>query len=283
MAEVLENNLFNKIGSLKKSFTDSEKKILDYIQKNPEKVISMSIKELSNESNTGEATIIRFCKKIGFKGYNEFKISLISTMSKKKQKTRHKIDILSDKNYNTIAENIYNNSFNVLKDTLSLINNEVFDNCINLINTAKHIEFIGVGYSNLTAQDAKYKFLRIGKSVAAHSDSHLFKMAASISGKNDLVIGISQTGETQEVIESMKSAKARGADTIVITNNDNTEITKYADHILVNGYNDVRSETGSFSERISQLFIIELLYLGVLSKNKDKALQLKDLTIKAVT
>ncbi|MBP9477364.1 MAG: MurR/RpiR family transcriptional regulator [Sebaldella sp.] len=283
MAEVLENNLFNKIGSLKKSFTDSEKKILDCIQKNPEKVISMSIKELSNESNTGEATIIRFCKKIGFKGYNEFKISLISTMSKKKQKTRHKIDILSDKNYNTIAENIYNNSFNVLKDTLSLINNEVFDNCINLINTAKHIEFIGVGYSNLTAQDAKYKFLRIGKSVAAHSDSHLFKMAASISGKNDLVIGISQTGETQEVIESMKSAKARGADTIVITNNDNTEITKYADHILVNGYNDVRSETGSFSERISQLFIIELLYLGVLSKNKDKALQLKDLTIKAVT
>ena len=283
MAEVLENNLFNKIGSLKKSFTDSEKKILDYIQKNPEKVISMSIKELSNESNTGEATIIRFCKKIGFKGYNEFKISLISTMSKKKQRTRHKIDILSDKNYNTIAENIYNNSFNVLKDTLSLINNEVFDNCINLINTAKHIEFIGVGYSNLTAQDAKYKFLRIGKSVAAHSDSHLFKMAASISGKNDLVIGISQTGETQEVIESMKSAKARGADTIVITNNDNTEITKYADHILVNGYNDVRSETGSFSERISQLFIIELLYLGVLSKNKDKALQLKDLTIKAVT
>ena len=283
MAEVLENNLFNKIGSLKKSFTDSEKKILDYIQKNPEKVISMSIKELSNESNTGEATIIRFCKKIGFKGYNEFKISLISTMSKKKQKTRHKIDILYDKNYNTISENIYNNSFNVLKDTLSLINNEVFDNCINLINTAKHIEFIGVGYSNLTAQDAKYKFLRIGKSVAAHSDSHLFKMAASISGKNDLVIGISQTGETQEVIESMKSAKARGADTIVITNNDNTEITKYADHILVNGYNDVRSETGSFSERISQLFIIELLYLGVLSKNKDKALQLKDLTIKAVT
>lgn len=283
MTEVLEKNLFNKIGSLKNSFTDSEKKILDYIQKNPEKVISMSIKELSNESNAGEATIIRFCKKIGFKGYNEFKISLISTVSEKKQDTRHKIDILSDKNYNSIAENIYNNSFNVLKDTLSLINNEVFDNCINLINKAKHIEFIGVGYSNLTAQDAKYKFLRIGKSVAAHADSHLFKMAASISGKDDLIIGISQTGETQEVIESLKNAKARGAGTIVITNNDNTEITKYADHILVNGYNDVLLETGSFSERISQLFIIELLYLGVLSKNKDKALQLKDLTIKAVT
>ena len=140
-----------------------------------------------------------------------------------------------------------------------------------------------MGYSNLTAQDAKYKFLRIGKSVAAHSDPHLFKMAASISGKGDLMVGISQTGETQEVIETLKNARSRGASTIVITNNDNTEVTKYADYILVNGFNEVLSETGSFSERISQLFIIELLYLGVLSKNKDKALELKNLTIKAVT
>ena len=277
------NNLFNKIESLKKSFTDSEKKILKYIKKNSEEVTSMSIKELSGKTDTGEATIIRFCKKIGFKGYNDFKISLIRSISKEKQETKYKIDILSDENYNSVAENIYNNSFNVLRDTLSLINNETFDKCISLISKAKHIEFVGVGNSNLTAQDAKYKFLRIGKSVAAHSDPHLFKMAASISGKGDLMVGISQTGETQEVIETLKNARSRGASTIVITNNDNTEVTKYADYILVNGFNEVLSETGSFSERISQLFIIELLYLGVLSKNKDKALELKNLTIKAVT
>ncbi len=277
------NNLFNKIESLKKSFTNSEKKILKYIKKNSEEVTSMSIKELSGKTDTGEATIIRFCKKIGFKGYNDFKISLIRSISKEKQETKYKIDILSDENYNSVAENIYNNSFNVLRDTLSLINNETFDKCISLISKAKHIEFVGVGYSNLTAQDAKYKFLRIGKSVAAHSDPHLFKMAASISGKGDLMVGISQTGETQEVIETLKNARSRGASTIVITNNDNTEVTKYADYILVNGFNEVLSETGSFSERISQLFIIELLYLGVLSKNKDKALELKNLTIKAVT
>ena len=73
------------------------------------------------------------------------------------------------------------------------------------------------------------------------------------------------------------------AKTIAITNNDKTEITKYADYVLLNGFNEELLETGSFSERISQLFIIELLYLGVLSKNKDKAMELKDLTIKAVT
>ena len=171
----------------------------------------------------------------------------------------------------------------MLKDTLSLINNDILDKCINLINNARHIEFIGIGHSNLTAQDAKYKFLRIGKSVASHSDPHLFKMAASISDKEDVIIGISQTGETREVIDSLQSAKIRGAKTIAITNNDKTEITKYADYVLLNGFNEELLETGSFSERISQLFIIELLYLGVLSKNKDKAMELKDLTIKAVT
>ena len=281
--KALDDNLFNKINSLKKSFTASETKVFNYIEKNPESVVRMNIRELSNAIDTGETTIIRFCKKTGFKGYNDFKISLISSLSKEKQSNKYKIDILADENYNSIAEGIYNNSFNVLRDTLSLINNETFDKCISLISKAKHIEFVGVGYSNLTAQDAKYKFLRIGKSVAAHSDPHLFKMAASISGKGDLMVGISQTGETQEVIETLKNARSRGASTIVITNNDNTEVTKYADYILVNGFNEVLSETGSFSERISQLFIIELLYLGVLSKNKDKALELKNLTIKAVT
>lgn len=281
--ESIEDNLFNKINSLKKSFTVLEKKVSEYIKINPQKIVTMSIREFSKEISTGETTIIRFCKKIGFKGYNEFKISLISTLSKEKQSINHKIDILGDESYNLAAENIYNNSFKVLNDTLSLIDNEVLDECIHLINEARHIEFIGIGYSNLTAQDAKYKFLRIGMNVAAHSDPHLFKMAASISGVDDLVIGISQTGETIEVIESMRNAKSRGAKTIAITNNDNTEITKYADYTLVNGYNETILDTGSFAERISQLFIIELLYQGVLSKNKDKAMKLKDLTIKAVT
>jgi DNA-binding MurR/RpiR family transcriptional regulator len=283
MMKVLDDNLFNKINSLKKSFTASETKVLNYVEENPENVVRMNIRELSNVIDTGETTILRFCKKNGFKGYNDFKISLISSLSKEKQMTKHKIDILADENYNSIAESIYNNSFNVLKDTLSLINNEVLDECINLINNARHIEFIGIGHSNLTAQDAKYKFLRIGKSVASHSDPHLFKMAASISDKEDVIIGISQTGETKEVIESLQSAKMRGSKTIAITNNDKTEITKYADYVLLNGFNEEIFETGSFSERISQLFIIELLYLGVLSKNKDRAMELKDLTIKAVT
>ena len=279
----LEDNLFNKISSLQKSFTNLEKRVADYILKNSKNMVSFSIREFANEINTGETTIIRFCKKIGFKGYNEFKISLISTLSKKKQTMNHKIEVLADKNYNLAAEKIYNNSFNVLNDTLSLIDNEVLDNCIDLMYKAKHIEFIGIGYSNLTAKDAMYKFLRIGKSVAAHSDPHLFKMAASITNKGDLVVGISQTGETKEVIESLKNARMRGAKTIAITNNDNTEITKYSDYTLINGYNEEITDTGSFSERISQLFIIELLYLGVLSKNKDRAMEIKDLTIKAVT
>lgn len=281
--ESIEDNLFNRINSLKKSFTVLEKKVSEYIKKNSQKIVTMSIREFSKEISTGETTIIRFCKKIGFKGYNEFKISLISTLSKEKQSINHKIDILGEESYNLAAESIYNNSFKVLSDTLSLIDNEVLDECIGLINEARHIEFIGIGYSNLTAQDAKYKFLRIGMNVAAHSDPHLFKMAASISGLDDLVIGISQTGETIEVIESMRNAKLRGAKTIAITNNDKTEITKYADYTLVNGYNETISDTGSFSERISQLFIIELLYQGILSRNKDKAIKLKDLTIKAVT
>ncbi len=279
---VLHNNLFNKMNSLKKSFTNSEKKIFEYIEKNPENIIHMNIRDISNEIKIGETTVIRFCKKIGFKGYHDFKISLIGNISRRKELNNHKIEILSDENYNALAEKIYNNSFNVLKDTLSLINNNTLDECINLISYSKHIEFIGIGYSNLTAQDAKYKFLRIGKSVAAHSDPHLFKMLSSISNKNDLIVGISQSGETKEVVDALKNAKKRGTKTIAITNNDNTEITKYADYILINGFKDKIFETGSFSERISQLFIIELLYLGVLSRNKSKSTKLKKLTIKAV-
>ena len=74
---ILHNNLFNKMNSLKKSFTNSEKKIFEYIEKNPENIIHMNIRDISNEIKIGETTVIRFCKKIGFKGYHDFKISLM--------------------------------------------------------------------------------------------------------------------------------------------------------------------------------------------------------------
>lgn len=261
-SEVKVGKVLDTIGSLHESLTPSAKRIAIFVLKNPSIVIKLSIADLSTSIKVGEATIIRFCRTLGFSGFQAFKLSLAIELSKE---DKSKIDILDtnvmpNDSAKLIAQKLHTSINNVLAETLNLLNFETLNTVTQLIKSAKGIYFFGVGSSGITAEDAKNKLMRIGINVDALTNNHFMYMKASLLNSDYLAIGISHSGQSKETIKAIKIAKKTGATTIVLTHNPRSSITQFADYVLVNGNRQGKLQGDSIGTKISQLYVLDLIY-----------------------
>lgn len=263
------------INSYYPSLTHSEKKVADFVLNNLQQVIYYSVTDLADEAHVGETTVLRFCQKIGLKGYQAFKLTIAQNLS----------EMSADENSSeptNLIQTIVNNTIGSLKDTASMINEEKIKTAIDMLHTANAIHFFGVGTSGITALDAQSRFLRIGKQTRAITDSHLQAMSAATLSMGDVVIGLSISGSTRDTIESLKIAKENGAKTIAITYFKRSPITQYADIVLTGGMKESPLEGGSLSAKISQLFVVDILWTGLALLEKDHSLKMQQKTAQAV-
>ncbi|HEU5141316.1 MAG TPA: MurR/RpiR family transcriptional regulator, partial [Bacillales bacterium] len=150
------------------------------------------------------------------------------------------------------------------------------------IDSARSVQFFGVGTSGLTALDAKNRFIRIGRQVDAIVDPHIQSMTAATLTKDDVAIGISVSGSTHDTVNTLKIARDNGAFVIAITYYLRSPITKLADIVLPGGEKESPLEGGSLAAKISQLYVIDLLCTGLALKNIDKSEKMREKTARAV-
>ena len=233
----------------------------------------ISVTDLAEEAGVGETTVIRFCKKIGFKGYQGFKLAIAQSQ---------KSDIPEKNEENSLIQTIAQNVTNAIETTAAMISEEELNAAIALLSQATAIHFFGVGTSGVTAKDAQSKLLRIGIHANLQSDPHFQAMSASIMSEGDVVIGLSVSGSTRDTVEAMKIAKENGDKTIAITYYHRSPITKQADIVLHGGTKEFPLEGGSLNAKIAQLFTIDLLCAGLALHYKRESLQMKQRTAEAV-
>ncbi|WP_035531773.1 MurR/RpiR family transcriptional regulator [Halobacillus kuroshimensis] len=272
--KLLEGNLLSVIRSYYPSLTKSEQKVADKVLEDIESVLYCSVTDLADKSGVGETTALRFCRKLGFKGYQEFKLTLAKTLS-------------NDAKEDEVVEQgmqyaIANNTKSVIDETLKMVDEELLHSCISAIAKADHLHFYGVGTSGLTALDAKNRLIRIGKHSDAIIDPHIQAMGAATLGKGDVVVGISLSGSTKDTLDSLEIAKKNGATVIAITYYARSPITQLADYVLLSGGKESPLEGGSLSAKISQLFIIDLLCTGLALNDKERSLEMKEKTARSV-
>lgn len=255
------------------SLTNSEKKIADYVLDHLQKVVYYSVTDLAYEVGVGETTVLRFCRKIGMKGYQEFKLTIAQSLVSMEQEKEE-----SDNLIDTIA----NNTIKGLEETASMISESDLNVAIEMMDKAKSIHFFGVGTSGVTALDAKTRFLRIGRQTEAIVDSHLQAMSAAALTEEDVVVAISVSGSTRDTLESLEIAKENGAKIIAITYYTRSPITQFADIVLTGGAKESPLGGGSLIAKISQLYVVDLLCTGLVLKDKEAVLQMKEKTAKAV-
>lgn len=251
------------------SFFDAEKKIADYILSNNEKVIEMTVAELAKASGTSDATVSRFCKKCHLKGFHHLKISLAKELSERKVDAAISNDI-SRKNIGQSLENILANKIEELTQTIRMIDEFKLDEVLNLFQKAECIQFAAVGNTVPVALDAAYKFNQLGiKSVALSIWETQLGYTLNTNNK-DVIVIISNSGASKQLVALAEVAKARGAVIVGITNSEMSPIAKLSDyHITTATRERLFMDEYCFS-RVSAMTLIEIFYL-LLAVSDDKS------------
>jgi len=247
-------NILNTISSLYRSLTKTEKKIADAILLNPDLAVQAPLAEIAAHLEVGEATFVRFCRTLGFKGFSDFKLELS-------------------------MKSAINN---VMDETINLLDFEQLEEAVKAIQQANRVFLFGVGTSGITAEDAKNKLMRIGVQVDATGNNHFMYMQASLLTKKDVAIGLSHSGYSQETTHTMKIAKENGAKTIAITHSLRSPITEYADLVLVNGNKQGKLQGDSIGTKIAQLFVLDLIYALLVQASQESAVKIKQKTLNVI-
>lgn len=255
--------------------TKSDNILIEYMNQVKDAVIYKSISEIAKESKLGEATITRFTKKLGYSGFQEFKITLAKELSIQAEKN---IVHPSISRYEDICETAYKlfaSTFDVLQQTITTLDIVMVSKCRKSLLEAKKIYLMGIGHSGIIALDFNYKLMRIGLNTFPINDSHTMLMMASIMTEEDVVLAISHSGETNEMIETAKIARQQGACIISLTQNNINELRQLADIQLTYCSNETLFETGSVNSKIPQMFILDLIYTEMIKDRFDETLMKK--------
>ncbi|WP_416147280.1 MurR/RpiR family transcriptional regulator [Salipaludibacillus sp. HK11] len=263
------------------SLPPSEKKIAIYIIANPQETISLTAKELGEKSLTSGAAVIRLCKSLNLKGFQDLKIRIAGDLQRTDSGAVR--DIEPNESPLSIIEKMTNNSIQTIRETSELLSIDELVRATEMLRKTSRIHFVGLGASGIIAQDAQQKFLRINKNAYAFTDIHMVATQVANAEENDVVVGISYSGSTLEIAKVLQLAKQRNIKTISLTKYSNNVVAENAD---VNLYTSATKEptfrSGATSSRIAQLQVVDILFMCVASLLYDETVKHLDETRKAV-
>ncbi|HGP7926182.1 TPA: MurR/RpiR family transcriptional regulator, partial [Streptococcus pneumoniae] len=222
----------------------------DYILVRDSEIVYETSSEIVSKVKVGEGTLNRFCKKIGYSGFQELKLKM----------TKDILELESQKmSSDTFIDEIKNNYLSIVESTRKLIDGRQIELAIKLIREANQILMIGVGSSGNAAREFESSLLRIGIISKTVIDTHFQLMHTALLKDNDLIIAFSLSGSTKEVEETLLNAKRKNVKIISITNYSSRNIAKLSDCVLLTSKKESYLEGGSLMAKASQLFIIDVI------------------------
>lgn len=259
-----------KMQSSLESLTRGESRVAMHILAHPRRTVGLSISEVSAECGVSEATIVRFCKSLGYDGYRDFRIALAQELGVIVPEVNREPSF-PDGDVPHLAKQIFENSMKAIQTTLENLDYRAIEAAIDALAHARVVQFCGAGSSNVVALDAHIRFLRIGLAGAFSSNAHLQAMSASLLTPEDVAVGISYSGSTRDTVDALGLAREAGATTIGITNFRDMPICEVADIILYTKADEAFFQGGTMASRSAELAILDLLFVGTVLKRGEAA------------
>ncbi|MDV4151087.1 MurR/RpiR family transcriptional regulator [Clostridium sp. AL.422] len=269
--------------------TKAENKICDYIEEYMNSSIYMTVTEIANNCGVGEATVTRFCRKLGFRSFLEFKMTMAQEFKNNgynnadisDEAARNEV-LSEDDSLGEFVKKFYDMNISSLENTLKKIDYTIIEEISDILVKAKRIAFAGVGHSGLIAEDAYYKFMKVGLACNFYRDSHTLLMMASLMKEDDVLFIISNSGNTEEVNMAAEIARENNVRVISITENLLSKLARVSDYVLNYTYQEIKLDMESLGIRISQSFLVDLICTNVIRKNKEIAIESKIKTENAI-
>ncbi|CAK6477872.1 HTH-type transcriptional regulator MurR [Peribacillus frigoritolerans] len=268
--EYQAENLIYGIECSMDKFTKTEEELAHYILQRPEEVSQLTISRIAKKLHISPATITRFCQKLAFSGFNEF---------------RHELKRFVDQNIKQVDyfAKLYQDHLGIIDNTFHITTYDNIQKAVSFLTKANKIHVYGIGSSGIAAQEFKSKFFRIGLTVEAITDPHQSMMDAALSNENSVVIGISISGTTKEVISAVKIAKKQGACILVFTGDKNSDLSQLGDlTLLVTSKNSMHMGQ-NISPLLPLLLLFDLLYTELVAKDYKNRISIREKTLKVLT
>lgn len=287
----MEDNLFATIRSRFNTLSKIQKTIADFILNNKSETVRLTINELSQKCNVSEPTVIRFINKLDYSSYSTFRLDMAGELSKETHTSAPngiKIEdgyqnIGADDDINAVKQKVVYSVGCAVNDLNNIINIDNLQKAVNLIYESNSILFYGSGGSSVIAMDAYHKFMRIGKKVSYDVNSHFSLIKICHLEPNDVVVLISHTGESQEVLDCAANAKEKGCKIIGITSYLNSDLAKISDVALFSSTYDLEYYTDAMVSRLIQLVILDMIYVSVSLKMGDESKKMIEKSRKAIS
>ena len=261
-------SVYERISNDYYTLTASEKKVADYVLSNQQGTQFLSISELAEACEVAEATVSRFCRRLGYRGYNLFKLAVANASTQHKPWNNplsgevEETDSLED-----ISKKLLGAEIEALNQTLELMNLDAIQRAADLLEGARRVLCMGQGGSMIIAMEACHLFSTVSNKFVAISDSHLQAMAAATADPEDVILFFSYSGSTKAMMNTMRLASAANVQILLVTRFPNSPGADFADVVLQCGSNENPLQFGSIPPRIAQLYLVDVLFSELNRRN----------------
>jgi len=255
-----DSNVFSRISDSYYQLTSSEKKVADYIVVQQQKVQYLSISELAAACGVADATISRFCRQIGYRGYNAFKLAVAkSTVVRQGVPGPLSGEVTPEDSIPDMCRKLCTSATETLNQALELIQPESIRAAADTLLAADKVLCMGQGGSMIMAEEAAHLLSTTYDGYFAVRDSHMQTIAATHLTAKDAVLYFSYSGATRDLMDLLPVVRSRGAALILVTRFPKSPAAAAADIVLRCASNENPLQLGSVAARIAQMYLLDVL------------------------
>ena len=261
--------------------TRSGHAVADYLLQHADEAQYLSISSLARECNVAEATVFRFCRALGFDGYHEMRIALAQANATGTMSSQRELQ--PGASTETLFEHASARLFTAINGTQNALSVEAVDEAARMLREAKQVFCFGQGGSMLLANDICARFASLSTRFRTSGDSHLQLLTASLMNEADVVLFVSYSGATRDMMETLRTAKAAGAKIILLTHYEDSPGASLADVVLRCGAQESPLDSGSIPIKVAVLYVGEVLVLRYILDSPEQANTAQELTSEVLT
>lgn len=277
-----EDNVVNRITDSYYRLTASEKKVANFVVANGAAAQQMSISQLGRECGVAEATISRFCRRLGYSGFGVFKLALAGASGQSAPSPLNG-EIRTEDTVEEMCRKLAGADIEAIIETQELIRPAEIEAVADAILAAGRVLCMGQGGSMLMAMETAHLFSTAFSNFSAISDSHMQAISVAQLSPKDMILYFSYSGSTKELLDLLSIAKRREVKSLLITRYPSSPGAEQADLVLQCGSIEGPLQLGSVAARVAQLYLVDVIFSEVCRRDLEGCRQRRELVADALT
>jgi DNA-binding MurR/RpiR family transcriptional regulator len=266
----LSGALEARIQGIRHTLSDKEQGVASFLLADPKEFVSLSISSLAARCGVSETVIIRLYRKLGYEGFHQFKIDIAQSLTEATPETTLG-DLKTGDNMETIKRKVFAITRQALEDAVPSVDSEQLVRARDALLGARRVVVAAFGGSASVGLDFVHKLLKLGIIATLQTDAHMQVMSAAVMAPGDVVLAISHSGNSRDIVETLELARHHGATTILVTGFPKSPATTAADICLYTVCRETKYQTDAMTSRIIQLAVFDTLMVAMIFENKERA------------